>query len=101
MFDQISLYMSRPEYHDRFKPQFLSNTTKDPMSTWLQRRATVVILDFLPDSVKQSLYVQDTSYLEALTSNGEVIRKIGYDTMIEWLLDHQDAFRLDDNNDEA
>lgn len=96
MFDHISLYMSRAEYHDQFKPRFLSNANKDPMSQWLQTRATYIILDFLPESVQKSLYVQDQSYLEAQTSDGEVIRRVGYDTMVDWLIDHRNVFRVND-----
>ena len=97
MFDQISVYLTRVEYHDTFKPQFLSNSNDD--FTWLQTRATVVIVDFLPESIRSSLYVQDRSYLEALTSNGEVIRILGFDAMVTWLMEHRDEFRLPDETD--
>jgi hypothetical protein len=91
----MTIYMSKDEYQTRFKPTYIEGDTTNPLVEWVREHTTVVVLDFLPPHVKESLYVQDTSYLEALTSDGEVIRKIGYDTMIEWLL------RLDDNNAEA
>jgi hypothetical protein len=82
---QMSIYMTRNQYMNDFKPTFLE-THHDPDSfgAWVKDHATVVILDFLPPENKQNLFSQD-SYVEALTADRTVIREVGWDNVMAWL----------------
>lgn len=75
---RLSLYLTRKEYQEFFKPTFLENAKT-------HSQATVVILDYLSEYVKKSLYVQDASYIEALMSDGSVVRKVGWKDIETWL----------------
>jgi hypothetical protein len=77
--------MTRNEYMNDFKPTFLEKThDQDSRGAWIKDYATVVILDFLPPENKENLFSQ-TSYLEALTADMQVIREVGWDNVMAWL----------------
>ena len=90
-FLHMSIYMTRNEYFNDFKPTFLENqnddlSNDDSFRAWVKDNATVVILDFLPPENKKTLFVTDKSYLEALTSDREVIRIVAWDNVMAWLM---------------